>query len=190
MARFQHEAWVLASLNHSRIAAIYGLEESSVLALAMELVEGPTLADRIAGGAVPVAEALAIAWQIAGALEYAHDKGVIHCDLKPANIKTSLEGAVKVLDFGLAKAAGDSAAAPTAGRTGAILGTPAYMAPEQAGGMPVDRRADIWSSAACQPSRRGRRSERRAAGDRPRSSATSRTGRIFRRTCPRAFTGC
>ncbi len=145
LARFQYEARVLASLNHPQIAAIYGLEESGQLAIAMELVEGPTLADRLARGALPIAEVLAIARQIAEALEYAHDRGVIHCDLKPANIKTSLEGAVKVLDFGLAKAAGESEAAPTPARAGTILGTPAYMAPEQAAGVPADRRVDIWS---------------------------------------------
>jgi eukaryotic-like serine/threonine-protein kinase len=145
LARFQSEARVLASLNHPRIAAIYGLEESGGLALAMELVEGPTLAGRIACGALPLADALAIARQIAEALEYAHEKGVIHCDLKPANIKISMEGTVKVLDFGLARAAGESVATRSAAREGEIFGTPAYMAPEQASGMPLDRRTDIWS---------------------------------------------
>jgi Tol biopolymer transport system component len=144
-ARFQSEARVLASLNHPGIAAIYDLEESIPLALAMELVEGPTLADRIVRGALPLADALAIAGQIAEALEYAHEKGVIHCDLKPANIKVSMEGAVKVLDFGLARAAGESTAPLSASRTVEIFGTPGYMAPEQASGMPLDRRVDIWS---------------------------------------------
>ena len=106
MARFQREAQVLASLNHPHIASIYGLEESgSVRALVMELVEGPTLADRIKKGPVPLTEALDVARQIAEALEYAHEKGVIHRDLKPANVKITPEGTVKVLDFGLAKAA-------------------------------------------------------------------------------------
>ena len=105
MARFQREAQVLASLNHPNIAAIHGLEESSgVRALVMELVEGPTLADRIAQGPVPLDEALPIARQMAEALEYAHEKAVIHRDLKPANVKITPEGTVKVLDFGLAKA--------------------------------------------------------------------------------------
>jgi len=152
LARLQREAQVLASLNHSNIAHIYGLEEQ---ALVMELVEGPTLAERIAQGPMPVEEALPLARQIAEALEYAHDKGIVHRDLKPANIKLTREGAVKVLDFGLAKAfsddvtAGDISASPTlslaATRAGLILGTAGYMAPEQAKGGSVDRRADIWS---------------------------------------------
>src|SRR5271167_5172671 len=105
MARFQREAQVLASLNHTNIASIYGLEESGdVLALVMELVEGPTLADRIKEGAIPLEEALPIAKQIGEALEYAHERGIVHRDLKPANIKVTPEGTVKVLDFGLAKA--------------------------------------------------------------------------------------
>src|SRR6202795_4522911 len=113
MARFEREAKLLASLNHPHIAAIFGLEESSSTnALVMELVEGPTLADRIAMGPIPLDEALPIAKQIAEALEYAHDHGVIHRDLKPANIKVTADGMVKVLDFGLAKALTDE---PTAG---------------------------------------------------------------------------
>ncbi len=151
LSRFQREARVLASLNHPHIAAIYGLEESGgVCAIAMELVEGPTLAERLeqAGGRpgrIPIPEALAIAKQIAEALEYAHEKGVIHRDLKPANIKVRPDGVVKVLDFGLAKAMNPTEmAAETATRAGVIMGTPAYMPPEQAGGLPVDRRADIW----------------------------------------------
>src|SRR5262249_21654026 len=110
--------------------------------------EGTTLAERIARGRMPISEALAAAKQIAEALEYAHEKGVIHRDLKPANIKLSSEGAVKVLDFGLAKATvapGEDSRTLTATRAGAILGTPAYMSPEQATGAPADRRADIWS---------------------------------------------
>lgn len=156
MARFEREAKVLASLNHPNIAAIYGLEESGpIRALVMELVEGPTLSERILGGAIPVDEALPIARQVADAVEYAHDKNVIHRDLKPANIKVTAEGTVKVLDFGLAKALSDEVAAedmsnsPTlsmaATRQGVILGTAAYMSPEQARGKTVDRRADIWA---------------------------------------------
>ena len=155
LARFQREAQVLASLNHPGIAAIYGLEESDdTRALVLELVEGPTLADRIAKGPIPVDEALPIAKQIAEALEAAHEAGVIHRDLKPANIKVKDDGTVKVLDFGLAKALdttpqGDPSQSPTltaaATQTGVILGTAAYMSPEQARGKPVDRRADIWA---------------------------------------------
>ncbi len=156
MARFEREAKLLASLNHPHIAAIYGLEESSSTnALVMELVEGPTLADRIAAGPIPLDEALPIAKQIAEALEYAHDHGVIHRDLKPANIKVKPDGTVKVLDFGLAKAmlgdptATDMSNSPTlsmaATMAGTILGTAAYMSPEQARGKAVDRRADIWA---------------------------------------------
>src|SRR5438105_7420930 len=156
LARFRREPQVLASLNHPGIAAIYGLEESEgVLALVMELVEGPTLAERIAQGPIPLEEALPIARQIAEALEYAHEKGIIHPALKPANIKVTPEGRVKVLDFGLAKAisldpaAADPASSPTltmrATLAGVIMGTAAYMSPEQAKGKPVDRRADIWA---------------------------------------------
>ena len=156
MGRFQREAQVLASFNHVNIASIYGLEDSGgARALVMELVEGPTLADRIKEGAIPLEEALPIAKQIAEALEYAHERGIIHRDLKPANIKVTHDGKVKVLDFGLAKAMQEDASAqdisnsPTlsiaATRVGMILGTAAYMSPEQAKGKAVDRRADIWS---------------------------------------------
>jgi eukaryotic-like serine/threonine-protein kinase len=156
MARFQREAQVLASLNHPHIASIYGLEESgAVRALVMELVEGPTLADRIKKGPIPLEEALEIARQIVEALEYAHEKGVIHRDLKPANVKITPEGTVKVLDFGLAKAAEQlpetpewedaPTLPPSMSRPGVILGTPAYMAPEQARGETADKRADIWA---------------------------------------------
>jgi serine/threonine protein kinase/Tol biopolymer transport system component len=198
MARFQREAQVLASLNHPNIAAIYGLEESGgVRALVMELVEGPTLADRImgpkpltrrdAGGppfpqgrgngqkkaslpspsgrgwpegpaegaAIPLEETLQIARQIAEGLEYAHERGIIHRDLKPANVKVRPDGTVKILDFGLAKAAEGTVASmspadsPTlttaATQVGMILGTAAYMSPEQAKGKAVDRRSDIWA---------------------------------------------
>jgi hypothetical protein len=152
MARFTREAQVLASLNHPNIAAIYGVEER---ALVMELVEGRTLAERIAVGAIPVHEALPIVKQIVEALEYAHERGIVHRDLKPANIKITPDGRVKVLDFGLAKAvasdtvASDPMSSPTltirATQLGVIMGTAAYMSPEQAMGKPVDKRADIWS---------------------------------------------
>ena len=158
LARFQREAQVLASLNHPGIAAIYGLEESGdTRALVLELVEGPTLADRIAQGPIPLDEVLPIAKQIAEALEAAHEQGVIHRDLKPANIKVKDDGTVKVLDFGLAKALdttpqGDPSQSPTltaaATQMGVIMGTAAYMSPEQARGRPVDKRADIWSFGA------------------------------------------
>ena len=155
LARFQREAEVLASLNHPGIAAIYGLEEAdNTRALVLELVEGPTLADRIKRGPIPLDEALPIAKQIAEALEAAHEAGVIHRDLKPANIKVRDDGTVKVLDFGLAKAldpnpVGDPSQSPTltaaATQMGVIMGTAAYMSPEQARGKPVDKRADIWA---------------------------------------------
>ena len=156
MARFQREAKVLASLSHPNIATIYGLEDSgSTRALVMELVEGPTLTERIKAGPIPVDEAVRIAKQIADALEYAHERGIIHRDLKPANVKVTNDDAVKVLDFGLAKALGndpssiDISTSPTISRMatqpGVLLGTAAYMSPEQAKAKPVDRRADIWS---------------------------------------------
>jgi serine/threonine-protein kinase len=156
MARFQREAQVLASLNHPHIAAIYGFEDSSgVSALVMELVEGPTLAERIQSGAIPLDESLPIARQIADALEAAHERGIVHRDLKPANIKLNAADNVKVLDFGLAKALQDDASgtdlhnSPTltmgSTKAGVILGTAAYMSPEQAKGKSADRRADIWS---------------------------------------------
>ena len=157
LARFQREAEVLASLNHSNIAAIYGLERSDgVTALVMEMVEGPTLADRIAHGPIPIDEALSIAKQIAEALESAHEHGIIHRDLKPANIKLRDDGTVKVLDFGLAKAMESTTSStnmslsptitsPAMTQMGVILGTAAYMAPEQAKGKRVDERSDIWA---------------------------------------------
>ncbi|HET6349253.1 MAG TPA: protein kinase, partial [Candidatus Krumholzibacteria bacterium] len=161
MARFEREARLLASLSHANIASIYGIEEvEGSRALVMELVEGPTLADRIAKGALPLEEALPIARQIADALEYAHERSIIHRDLKPANIKLTPDGTVKVLDFGLAKALSDDPSgsgsdlskSPTltaaSTRLGVILGTAAYMSPEQAKGKAVDRRADIWSFGA------------------------------------------
>ena len=155
LARFQREAEVLASLNHPHIGHIHGLEESDgIRALVLELVDGPTLADRIAQGPVPLHEALAIARQIADALDAAHEKGIVHRDLKPANIKIRPDGVVKVLDFGLARRAdpvpaSDLAASPTetvhGTRAGVILGTAAYMSPEQARGRPVDKRTDVWA---------------------------------------------
>ena len=156
LARFEREAQILASLNHPNIAQIHGLEESAESrALVMELVEGPTLADRIRQGPVQLEEAVAIARQVADALEAAHERGIVHRDLKPANIKVREDGSVKVLDFGLAKAldpvAGSAAVSqsPTlsvhATQAGVILGTAAYMSPEQARGKSVDARADIWA---------------------------------------------
>jgi hypothetical protein len=160
LARFRREAQILASLGHSGIAAIYGLEESEgTLALAMELVAGEDLSERLARGPLPLEDALAVARQIAEALEEAHGKGIVHRDLKPANIKLTPDGKVKVLDFGLAKAfetepgksglSSDSSRSPTmtgrATQAGMILGTGAYMSPEQARGKPVDKRADVWS---------------------------------------------
>jgi serine/threonine protein kinase len=156
VARFQREAKLLASLNHPNIAAIYGLEESGgTNFLVLELVEGETLAERLKRGPLPVEESLKLALQIAEALEAAHEKGVIHRDLKPANIKVTPDGKIKVLDFGLAKAfEGEQAElnlsnSPTlsnaATQQGVILGTAAYMSPEQARGKPVDKRADIWA---------------------------------------------
>jgi Tol biopolymer transport system component len=169
LARFEREAKLLASLNHPNIAHIYGLETSGGSpALVMELVEGPTLADRLAQGSLSITESLSIARQIAEALEEAHEKGIVHRDLKPQNVKASIEGKVKVLDFGLAKAMEPTGAAsasgtapggavnltysptltsPAMGATvaGVILGTAAYMSPEQARGGAVDERADIWA---------------------------------------------
>jgi serine/threonine protein kinase len=159
LARFQREAQVLASLNHPNIAHIYGLEESKgIRALVMELVEGPTLADRIAQGPIALDDALPVARQIVEALEAAHEQGIIHRDLKPANIKLRPDGTVKALDFGLAKltdpvgaASGPASASmsPTlsiqATYAGVILGTAAYMSPEQARGKEVDKRTDIWA---------------------------------------------
>ena len=156
MARFEREAQVLASFNHPNIASIYGLEESNgVRALVMELVEGPTLAKEIASGPIAIEEVLKMACEVAEALEAAHEKGIIHRDLKPANVKLAPGGKVKLLDFGLAKALGtdalqsDLANSPTIAvegtRQGIILGTVAYMSPEQARGKQVDKRTDIWA---------------------------------------------
>ena len=159
LARFEREAKVLASLNHPNIGTIHGLEESEgTKALVLELVEGPTLADRIAQGPMPIDEVLPIAKQIAEALEAAHEAGVIHRDLKPANIKVREDGTVKVLDFGLAKALDPGARGLTdktsvtrtaaATEVGVILGTPTYMSPEQASGLATDERSDVWSFGA------------------------------------------
>ena len=153
VARFKREAQVLASLNHPNIAAIYGIESN---ALVMELVEGEDLSAHISRGAIPLAEALPIAKQIADALEAAHEQGIIHRDLKPQNIKVRADGTVKVLDFGLAKAGASNASASALANSptlmsqamtqmGVILGTAAYMAPEQAKGRVVDKRSDIWA---------------------------------------------
>ena len=163
VARFQREAEILATLTHQHIAAIYGLEDrDGVRALVMELVEGPTLADRIARGPIPLDEAIPIARQIVDALDYAHEHGVLHRDLKPANIKVTPDGDVKVLDFGLAKAMDSGVGnresgvegalihsptitSPAFTQAGTILGTAAYMAPEQVRGKRLDKRADIWA---------------------------------------------
>ena len=167
LARFEREARVLASLNHPNIAQIHGLEETGgTRALVLELVEGPTLADRLAAGPIPLDEVLSLAWQIAFALQGAHEAGVVHRDLKPANIKVRDDGTVKVLDFGLAKALetapatqlpatpppdADPLQSPTLTASvtrmggGLILGTPAYMSPEQAEGQPADTRSDLWA---------------------------------------------
>ncbi len=164
LARFEREARLLASLNHPAIAHLYGLETATladgttVHLIAMELVEGEDLAERLKRGPIPVDEALAIAKQVAEGLEEAHEKGIVHRDLKPANVKVTPEGKVKVLDFGLAKAYGgerasgssaDLSQSPTVAHTGTavgtILGTAAYMAPEQARGKAIDKRADIWA---------------------------------------------
>ena len=158
MARFDREAQLLASLNHTNIGSLYGLEDAhGAQALVMELVEGPTLAERIAQGPIDLPDALAVAIQITDALAAAHERGIIHRDLKPANIKVKTDGTVKVLDFGLAKALdpADTSSNPDAinsptltahgTRAGVILGTAAYMAPEQARGLSTDKRSDVWS---------------------------------------------
>ncbi|MFN2446014.1 MAG: serine/threonine-protein kinase [Vicinamibacterales bacterium] len=153
LARFEREARVLASLNHPHIAHIHGFEDSTgVSALVMEMVEGLTLAERISQGPLSVRESLGMASQIADALEAAHERGIVHRDLKPANAKITPSGDVKVLDFGLAKAVTGDARSPDLSvvtregtEAGVILGTAAYMSPEQARGLPVDKRTDIWA---------------------------------------------
>jgi serine/threonine-protein kinase len=158
VSRFQREAEVLASLNHPNIASIYDLQESQGSRyLVLELVEGETLADRIAGGPIPIEEALGIAKEICGALEAAHERGIIHRDLKPANVKVTPDGKVKVLDFGLAKALdrapvssalSNSPTMLSASTDGMIIGTAAYMSPEQARGRAADKRSDVWAFGA------------------------------------------
>ena len=154
--RFDREARLLASLNHPHIATVHGLEQAGdVRVLVLELVSGETLAERLRAGPLPVREALGYALQIASGIEAAHDRGIVHRDLKPANIKITQSGAVKILDFGLAKALSvgsatdPSASSPTLTRdgtaAGVVLGTAAYMSPEQARGREVDRRTDIWA---------------------------------------------
>ena len=159
IARFQREAEVLATLNHPNIAAIHGLQDSdSVRSLVLEFVDGPTLADRIGGRPMPLEDVLAIARQIADALEAAHERGIIHRDLKPANVKVRPDGTVKVLDFGLAKALegrspqeavnfgvsqSPTITSPAMTRIGVVLGTAVYMSPEQARGHEADERSDL-----------------------------------------------
>ncbi len=156
VTRFEREARLLASLNHPHIGAIYGFEDAgNVQALVLELIDGDTLGDRVRRGRLPLAEVLVLALQIADALDAAHRAGIIHRDLKPSNIKITLDGAVKVLDFGLAKALAAKGSGPDAldSRTimdsgtmvGVVLGTAAYMSPEQARGQPIDKRTDIWA---------------------------------------------
>jgi eukaryotic-like serine/threonine-protein kinase len=158
LSRFQREAQVLASLNHPNIAQIYGLEESgNARCIVMELVEGETLADRVARGPIPAEETLNIAYQIAEALEAAHERSIVHRDLKPANVKVTPDGKVKVLDFGLAKAFEGTTTVATLSNSptlihtlpgsnaGVIIGTAAYMSPEQARGFAADQRSDVFS---------------------------------------------
>jgi len=157
LRRFEREAKILASLNHPNVAQIYGLDDAGGIAfLVMELIEGPTLADRIARGPIGHGEVLKIATQVAEALETAHQQGIIHRDLKPANIKLRSDGVVKVLDFGIAKVVDpmqslDVTQSPTATspammtQAGVIVGTAAYMSPEQARGQAIDSRTDIWA---------------------------------------------
>jgi eukaryotic-like serine/threonine-protein kinase len=160
LARFAREARALGALNHPNIGAIFGFEKGSeIQALVLELVEGPTLADRLAHGPIPLDDARRIALQIAEGLEAAHEQGLVHRDLKPANIKLRADGVVKVLDFGLAKAleptvnraavtGAPTVASPSLTGAGVLLGTPGYMSPEQAKGRPADTRADIWAFGA------------------------------------------
>ena len=160
LARFEREAKLLARLSHANVATLYGLEESEGRKfLVMELVEGETLAERIARGPLALEEAIPLFIQIAEGLEAAHEKGIIHRDLKPANMKITLDGDIKILDFGLAKAfaseqnvSAEMSQSPTLTKgtaVGAILGTPSYMSPEQARGKAVDRRTDVWAFACC-----------------------------------------
>ena len=188
LARFTREAKALAALNHPNIAAIHSVEESDgIRGLVMELCEGPTLAERLRSGALPLSDVLAVAIQIADALDAAHSEGIVHRDLKPANIKLRPDGSVKVVDFGLAKldrltASSDPAHSPTvtaATQAGVLLGTAAYMSPEQARGKAVDKRADYGHSAAsctrCSP--------------RVSPSAATRQRRRLRRSSSATWTG-
>src|SRR5262249_44617275 len=156
VARFDREAKLLAALNHPHVAGIYGFEEArGIRFLVLELVSGETLAERLTRGPLAIEEALAVCRQIAEGLEAAHEKGIIHRDLKPGNVKLTPEGKVKVLDFGLAKVFGDDFSGSDLSRSptmtaqatlkGVVLGTAAYMSPEQARGKALDRRTDIWS---------------------------------------------
>ena len=155
LARFEEEARALAALNHPYVGAIYGVEErEGIVALVLELVEGPTLAERLAVGPIALDEVVSITRQLAEGLEAAHERGIVHRDLKPANIKITPEGSVKILDFGLAKTAGSPTAMATASagtvhhgatQMGTVLGTVGYMSPEQARGQAVDKRTDIWA---------------------------------------------
>jgi serine/threonine protein kinase len=202
LARFEREARVLASLNHPHIAAIYGVEAmDGGRALILELVEGPTLAEKLRRGALPLGDAVAIAVQIAEALEAAHEKGIVHRDLKPANIKVTPAGTVKVLDFGIAKMRDASEAVnpdlPTATmagtRAGVVLGTAAYMSPQQARGQPVDKRTDIWAfGCVLYEMLTGRAA---FAGDRGRTRwpacwSASPIGRAYLSARHRVFDGC
>jgi len=197
LTRFEREARMLASLNHPNIGAIYGVEDHPP-ALILELIDGLTLADRIAEGPLPIPECLGLARQIAIALDAAHEKNIIHRDLKPANIKVTPDGTVKILDFGIAKAVnldphGATTIAAVDTRAGVVIGTAAYMSPEQARGLTVDKRTDIWALGACcsRCSAVSRRSPARPRPirSRPRSSA-SLPGPRFRRHYRRAFENC
>ena len=152
--RLEHEAQVLAALNHPNIAPVFGVETGDELpVIAMEFVEGPTLADRLRAGALPIPDALAIATQLCDGLEAAHERGIVHRDLKPANIKIRPDGQVKIVDFGSARALKDDSAQTAdattvlGGRTGdgIVIGSGPHMSPEQARGLPIDRRTDVWA---------------------------------------------
>jgi serine/threonine protein kinase len=202
LARFEREARVLAALNHRHIASIFGIAEGEGLrGLVLELVDGPTLDERIAAGPLTLAETLAIAAQIADALDASHQKGIIHRDLKPANVKITPDGSVKVLDFGLAKtydtrtSGSDDLTTVSAALTGdaAIIGTTAYMSPEQARGQPVDKRTDIWSFGCVlfeMLTRRRAFQARRAPTRLPPFCSGNRIGPLCRTARPQAWYGC
>jgi serine/threonine-protein kinase len=199
LARFEREAKLLAALNHAHIASVYNLDRhEGTLYLAMELVEGVSLEERLKTGALPVNEALPLALQIAQALEAAHEKGVVHRDLKPANIMLTPAGLVKVLDFGLAKAFSTDPAQATVAQSpalslamtqqGLILGTAGYMAPEQASGQPADQRADVWAfGVVVYEMLTGLPLFRTFS---PTCSRPSRTGSSCLRTCTRGSSRC